>query len=273
LYPILLHIGSYSVHSFGVLLMLAFAAAVWRASKSAERAKAAAADDTTVPDSVDILDVSVWLILAGVLGARALFVALDWADYKDHPGTWLAIWEGGISFHGALIGGLAALIVFTVRRKLSFLKLVDICVPSVMLGYAIGRIGCFLNGCCYGIPTSMPWGVRFYEDGHWTVPSHPTQIYASIMAFVFFGMLVWLEHRKTFDGQILGWYLIFAAVERFVMEIWRGNVTSTVVRFGLTDVQFLCIGIFIAGIITLLVLRRRKSAGAPAEPALGAVSN
>jgi len=271
-HPILFHIGSYSVHSFGVLLMLAFAAAVYRANKAADQMKARD-DSPGTPDSVDLLDVSVWLILAGVIGARALFVALDWADYKSHPGSWFAIWEGGISFHGALIGGVIALVAFTVKRKLSFLKLVDICVPSVMLGYAIGRIGCFLNGCCYGTPTTLPWGVRFFEDGKWTQPSHPTQIYASAMGFLFFGLLVWLERRKSFDGQILGWYLIFAAVERFVMEIWRGGVTSTVVAYHLTDVQYLCLAILVVGIITLLVLRRRKSLGAPAEQALGAVTH
>lgn len=272
MHPILFHIGSYSVHSFGVMLMIAFAAAVYRAYTAAERLRRKD-DSPGTPDAVDVLDVSVWLILAGVIGARALFVALDWSEYKGHPGTWFAIWEGGISFHGALIGGLAALIVFTLRRHLSFLKLVDVLAPSVMLGYAIGRIGCFLNGCCYGVPTTMPWGVRFFDDGHWTPPSHPTQIYASLMGFFFFGLLVWLEKRKAYDGQILGWYLVFAAVERFVMEIWRAGVTSTIVAYHMTDVQFLCIGILIVGFVTILVLRRRKQPGATAKQALGAVTH
>lgn len=271
MHPILFHIGSYSVHSFGVMLMIAFAVSVLRAAKAAERLRRGKVEGA--PDSNDVLDVSVWLILAGVIGARAMFVALDWADYKSHPSTWAAIWEGGISFHGALIGGLIALIVFTVRRKLSFLKLVDVLAPSVMLGYAIGRIGCFLNGCCYGMPTTMPWGVRFYNNGHWTPPSHPTQLYASAMAFAFFGLLVWIERRKAFDGQVLGWYLILTAVERFVMEIWRAGVTSTVLALGLTDVQFLCIGIFVAGAVTLLLLRRRRPPLMSVTPPVEAVTH
>ena len=104
MHPVLFRVGSYSVHSFGVLLMLAFAAAVYRAYKATERAHAK--DPNAAPEAADLLDVSVWLILAGVLGARALFVALDWDHYKSHPGTWFAIWEGGISFHGALLGGI-----------------------------------------------------------------------------------------------------------------------------------------------------------------------
>jgi phosphatidylglycerol:prolipoprotein diacylglycerol transferase len=142
-----------------------------------------------------------------------------------------------------------------------------------MLGYAIGRIGCFFNGCCYGAPTNLPWGVRFFDDGHWTPPSHPTQIYASLMGFAFFALLAWIERRKSYDGQLLGWYLIFAAIERFVMEIWRGGYTSTVVAFGLTDVQFLCIGILVIGVVTLFVLRRRKAPVTPATPPLGAVTH
>ncbi len=113
-----------------------------------------------------------------------------------------------------------------------------------MIAYAIGRIGCLLNGCCYGAPTNMPWGMRFFDDGHWTPPSHPTQLYASLLSLVFFAGLVWLEKRQTYRGQIACWYLLGTATERFLMEIWRAGTTSDVVRVGpihfLTDVQWLC---------------------------------
>jgi phosphatidylglycerol:prolipoprotein diacylglycerol transferase len=268
MHPILFHIGSYAVHTFGVMLMIAFIAAAYRAYHTAAKLSGTPGS----PDPTDVLDVSVWVILAGVAGARALFIAIDWDQYRGHPGTWLAIWEGGISFHGALIGGLIAVAVFTIRRHISFLKLVDLLAPSLMLGYAIGRIGCFFNGCCYGMPTSMPWGVRFWDDTRnaWTVPSHPTQIYSSLMSFAFLAVLTRIERHKSFDGQLLGWYLIFAGIERFIMEIWRAGYTSTgIMAFGLTDVQYLCMVVGAIGAVTLVVLRRRHSA-VISRPPLGA---
>jgi phosphatidylglycerol:prolipoprotein diacylglycerol transferase len=225
MHPVLFQIGHYTVHTFGIILMIAFAVAVYRVYRAATRMAGVPGS----PDPMDVLDVSVWMILAGVVGARALFVAIDWSQYRGQPATWLAIWQGGISFHGALIGGLLAMFLYTWRRRISVLKLADLIAPSAMIGYAIGRLGCLFNGCCYGAPTNMPWGIRFFDDGHWTPPSHPTQLYASLLSFAFFGILVRLERHKQFDGQLLGWYLILAAIERFTMEIWRAGYTSTVV--------------------------------------------
>ncbi len=287
MHPILFHIGSFAVHSFGVMLMIAFALGVYRAYRAAGRlapvekqsdplpnpSPSKGREALGAPEAADVLDVSVWMILAGVIGARLMFVIIDWNDYRGHPGTWFALWEGGISFHGGLIGGLAAMLIYAWRRRISILKLGDLLVPSVMLGYAIGRIGCFLNGCCYGAPTTMPWGVVFHDDGLVTQPSHPTQIYASLMSFAFFAGLVWLERRKVFDGQIIGWYLILAAVERFVMEIWRAGYTSTIVAFGLTDVQFLCITLVVIGAGCLWTFRRRSLlVSSPPTPPVGAVA-
>jgi phosphatidylglycerol---prolipoprotein diacylglyceryl transferase len=265
MHPILFHIGSYAVHSFGVMLMIAFAASVLRAYRATIRIAPESPAAGGVPEPADVLDVGAWMILAGVIGARLMFVIIDWPDYRGHPGSWFALWEGGISFHGGLVGGLIAMAIYTKRRGISIVKLGDLLAPSVMLGYAIGRIGCFLNGCCYGGPTSMPWGVVFHDDGRVTPPSHPTQIYASLMSFAFLGVLIWLERNKSFDGQIIGWYLILASVERFVMEIWRAGYTSTVVAAGLTDVQFLCMALIAVGGCWLVVFRRRKPVAHPSQ--------
>lgn len=259
--PILFKIGSpehgFAIHSFGVLLMFAILAAFFVAMKSA--AKRTANKEKGAPSASDIVDVSQWMIFAGIFGARLLFIILDWGSYKGKPATWFAIWEGGISFHGALIGGMLALIAYCSFKKISFLKVADIFAPAVMIGYAIGRIGCLLNGCCYGAPTSAPWGVRFYDHGGWTSPSHPTQLYASILSLLFFGILLWMDSRRKFDGQLLAWYLIFAAIERFLMEIWRANVTSSgLYAFGLTDVQYLCIVLALAGTILIAILHNRR---------------
>ncbi|MEO7720165.1 MAG: prolipoprotein diacylglyceryl transferase [Capsulimonas sp.] len=269
MHPILFRIGAapggYAVHTFGVMMMLAFAVGIWRAVAAARRQKGEPGD---VPVDA-ILDAGTWMILAGIAGARLMFIIVDWSSYRDHPLSGLEIWNGGLSFHGALFGGLLALIVFCLIRRISILKITDLFAPSVMLSYAIGRIGCFFNGCCYGAPTTMPWGIRFNEDGqgHWTVPSHPTQMYSTILSLIFFGVLVWLERRKAFDGQLLCWYIILSATERFLMEIWRGGVTSTVVAWGLTDVQFLCLSMIALAGVGLAVLRRVGRRSSPGNTA------
>ena len=253
--PILFHIGSYGVHSYGVMLMLSFVLSLWRAFAYAKRRRAADPAFPMAPE--DVLDVGLWIMLGIVIGARLLFVALDWPTYSAHPLDALRVWEGGLSFHGGFFGVLIALGLFAWRRRIPFLVLGDVIAPSAMLGYAIGRVGCLLNGCCYGGPTDMPWGMRFFDDGHWTVRSHPTQLYSTLLSLVFFGVLVRMQRRQKFDGQISFWYVLFSAIERFVMEIWRANVTSTVYALGLTDVQWLCLSMAVVAIIFLALLRRR----------------
>ncbi len=261
MFPILFHHGAFVVHTFGPILMLAFLAALGRAYTVAKRQN----DPAISPDNV--LDVGIWMILCGVLGARLLFVALSWNQYRhapDFPGSILKVWEGGLSFHGGLFGGIAAAVVYCLIKRISILKIADLFAPSVMVAYAIGRIGCLLNGCCYGGPTEMPWGMRFFDDGHWTARSHPTQLYASLLSFALFAGLVWLESRRAYLGQVFCWYLIGASVERFLMEIWRAGTTSDVVAFGLTDVQLLCFAMASVALVGMVLLRRRY----PVRPAV-----
>lgn len=263
--PILFHIGSYGVHSYGVLLMCAIILSVWRAYTAASRRKT---NDPAYPISPDdVLDVTIWIVAGIVIGARLLFVAVDWSDYQGHFADIFRVWNGGLSFHGGLIGVIVALIIFSARRRIPFLTLADLIAPSAMLGYAVGRIGCFLNGCCYGAPTNMPWGVRFHDDGILTPPSHPTQLYSTALSLVFFGILVWMEQRRPFAGQVAFVYILFSAIERFIMEIWRAGTTSSGGAFGLTEVQWLCIAMAIVALVALRILKRR-GARLPNEPAL-----
>ncbi len=259
MFPVLFHAGSFVVHTYGVVLMLAFLVALGRAYTVAKRQ----ADPDMPPDN--ILDVGIWMIVIGVLGARLMFVVIGWHDYSrapDFPGNIFKVWQGGLSFHGGLFGGIGALVVYCLIKRMSILKVADLFVPSVMIAYAIGRIGCFLNGCCYGAPTAMPWGVRFLDDGtgHLTPPSHPTQLYATALAALFFIGLVYAERHRRYLGQVSCWFLLGTATERFIMEIWRAGTTSDVVRVGpihfLTDVQWLCLGLFALGLTGMAILRR-----------------
>jgi len=269
MFPVLFHVGTFVVHSYGVVLMLAFLVGLGRAYQVAKRQN----DPAIRPD--DVLDSGIWIIASSVLGARLLFVVVGWSQYRhapDFPGNIFKVWEGGLSFHGGLFGGIAAGVVYCLLKRMPILKVADLFAPSVMIGYAIGRLGCLLNGCCYGGPTSMPWGMRFFDDGHWTVRSHPTQLYASLLSFVFFAGLVWLEGHRRYLGQIACWYLIGASVERFLMEIWRAGTTSDVLALGLTDVQWLCLAMASVALTGMALLSRRYpvkplSKSLPMEPA------
>lgn len=258
MFPILFHIGSFVVHTYGVVLMLAFLVALGRAYRVAQRQN----DPALRPD--DVLDAGIWMIVCGVFGARLMFVVIGWNQYRhspDFPGNLFKVWEGGLSFHGGLFGGIAAAVVYCLIKRISILKIADLFAPSVMVAYAIGRIGCLLNGCCYGGPTEMPWGIRFQNEnaplGVLTPPSHPTELYASLLSFVFFAGLVWLERHRTYFGQIACWYLIGASVERFLMEIWRAGTTSDVVALGLTDVQWLCLAMATVALTGMAILRHK----------------
>ncbi len=267
MFPVLFHIGGFVVHTYGILLMIAFLTALGRAYSVAKWQA-----DPAVPAD-NILDVGIWMIAVGVVGARLMFVALEWSSYRsapDFPGSIFKVWEGGLSFHGGLFGGFAALLGYCLIKRLSILKVADLFAPSVMIAYAIGRIGCLLNGCCYGAPTSLPWGMRFNDDGHWTVPSHPTQLYAAFLGTLFFLGLVWVERHRRYLGQVSCWFLIGTATERFIMEIWRAGTTSDVVTVGpihfLTDVQWLCLGLAAIGLTGMAILRRRYPVPPSARP-------
>lgn len=258
MHPILFQHGSFVLHTYGVVLMLAFLAALGRTYGVAKRRN----DPTLQPDNV--LDVGIWMIVVGVICARLLFVAVGWSDYRyapDFPANIFKVWQGGLSFHGGLFGGIGALIGYCLIKRISILKMADLFAPAVMIAYVIGRLGCLLNGCCYGAPTNMPWGMRFFDDGHWTPPSHPTQLYASVLSLFFFAGLVWLEGRRTYYGQISCWYILGSAIERFLMEIWRAGTTSDLIKVGpihfLTDVQWLCLGMAVIAVAGMTVLRRK----------------
>ena len=255
MFPVLFHLGSFTLHTYGVVLMLAFLVALGRAYQVAKRQD----DPRLSPDG--ILDVGIWMIVIGTVGARLMFVALDWDQYRHAPLGIFKVWEGGLSFHGGLFGGIGALIGYCLVKRLSILKVADLFAPSVMIAYVIGRLGCLLNGCCYGAPTTMPWGIRFHDDGIVTPPSHPTQLYASLLSLIFFAVLVRMERHRAYFGQLSCWYILLAATERFLMEIWRAGTTSDLIRVGpihfLTDVQWLCLVMATVAIMGMAVFRRK----------------
>ena len=247
----LLHIGPIEIHSYGTLLMLGFVAGVLLARREARRLGLS----PELP-----LDLAIWLLIAGVVGARGLFVALNWIDFAPRPFEVFYIWnQGGLSFHGGLLGGLLAGALFARRRQVSLATLADMNAAPLALGYGIARFGCLLNGCCYGCPTSLPWGVRFplYPDSAITTdPSHPTQVYAALASFAILAALLWARPRLLVRGQLFLLYLALYSVARSAIEVLRKGYTARVLFDGITQAQVASALIFIAAVIGFVWLGR-----------------
>ncbi len=248
------------------MLAIAFAAGIWHAVNSAKKRP----QEGISPE--DTLDVSVWMILSGVLFARLVFVALDPNPSQYNVKNILAVWNGGISFDGALGGALFAMAIFCKVKKIPFLAMADRCAAPAMIGYAIGRVGCLLNGCCYGGVCNLPWAMRFQIDTvngvtYWTPPSHPTQLYATLISLVWYGILTWRENKgRAYIGELTCLYMIFSAIERFTIEIWRAGTTSDYIHgTPFTTAQAFCLVLLAIGVGGMMYLRRnltpRKGAG------------
>jgi phosphatidylglycerol:prolipoprotein diacylglycerol transferase len=259
MYPVLFHPQhwSFTIRSYGVMLFIAFMLAIWHAVSSAKRRPQ---EGISVEET---LDVSIWMILSGILFARLIFVLLDPDPSQYNIKNVFAVWNGGISFDGALFGALLAMLVYCRVKHIVFLNMADRMAAPAMIGYAIGRIGCLLNGCCYGRPTDLPWGIRFQEQigsiTYWTQPSHPTQLYATLISLVWYALLTWRERRgRAFIGELTCIYMMLSAVERFTIEIWRAGATSDYVRnTGLTTAQFFCFILLAAGATGMIYLRTK----------------
>lgn len=209
MHPVLFYVGSYPIMSYGVMaavgVMVGILVVLWEGRRLGW-------------DPDHLLDLSLYLVLAGVLGSRLLYVAIEWERFAGRPLDLFRIWEGGLSWFGALGAGLAVAVWWTRRHKIGLAVLGDLIVLGVAAGYPFGRIGCFLNGCCYGHPTSLPWAVAFPFDG---VPRHPTQLYSLVFGALIFFVLWRTRTRKPFDGYLLWMYFLLYAAYRFVLDFWR----------------------------------------------------
>ena len=200
-------------------------------------------------------------MLCGLIGARLTYAALNYHDFAADPLAIAAVWDGGLTFHGGLAAGIVAGYLYTLRTKTRPGLFADLVAPSLALGYAIARIGCFLNGCCYGRPYDVLWAVRFRADGgpDITVPSHPVQLYSSAANLLIFLVLISLEKRRLAPGSLFGVWLVLSGVERFAMEVFRRGVTADVIWNGFTQAQAVS-GLLVISGVTVIALSYRQEA-------------
>ena len=260
------------IWSYGVFLMLAFAAGIaWAVREARIRGL----------DADVVLDLAFFVLVGSIIGARLLHVILEFEYYRLHPGAIWSEWGWGLSFHGGLLGGMLAGLLFSRSRRLSFGTLADIAAPSIALGYAIARVGCFLRGCCYGAPTNLPWGCRFLLDptadphhpgvGVWTAPSHPTQLYAAAASLAIFGLLLWLRGRLRARGQLFLAYLALYSAARWGVEILRRGYSAQSIGADawLTEAQVASMIILVIALAGIRLLARREARAASHESKRG----
>ncbi len=239
------------------MMALAFLAGLWTATLRARRENIS---------GERVADVTLWLMVGAILGARIVYVTTYWKqEFADQPLSEIfMIQHGGLVYYGGLIGATIAGMIYIHWKKMPLWKTADVFAPSIALGSVFGRIGCLLNGCCYGRACSLPWAISFPADNPLhppTTPVHPTEIYDALLNLVLYIFLAWLFRRKKFDGQIFATYLIVYAVFRSIVEYFRGDYPPDHVHFtfGLTSAQLVSVPIFIIGLALAAVLSRRTS--------------
>jgi phosphatidylglycerol:prolipoprotein diacylglycerol transferase len=254
MHPIAFDLGPFPIHWYGIMVALAFVAGLWTASRRCLRSGIAAEE---------IIDLGPWLILGAIVGARTLYVVSYWREsFAGRPiGEIFAVWRGGLVYYGGLIGATLACILYLRAKKLPFWKVADILAPSSALGCVFGRIGCLLNGCCYGRACDLPWAIRFPAGNPLnppTYPVHPTQIYDSLLNLCLYAGLAWLYRHKKFDGQVFGVYLVGYALLRSFVELFRGDYPAYQHYLGgwATPAHLVSFGILAAGLVLLWALSR-----------------
>lgn len=251
MHPILFRVGPLPIYSYGTMLALAFLVGIALAQK---RSKKMGIDPNL------ILDLSIYILIGALVGSRLLYVATDWSNYREAPLNIIKIWEGGLAFQGGLFGAVIVSFWYLKRKKISPWKVGDIIIPSAALGHAIGRIGCFLNGCCYGKPTGLPWGVTFppgsFAANHFGIEHHlhPVQLYSMLINVIIFIILIKFTSRAKYVGQVFWLYGILYGAGRFGLEFLRAEHQA--VLFFLNIYQLISIGLLALSLIMLKVLSR-----------------
>lgn len=210
--PVAFKLFGISVHWYGIIIASAIMIGVWLAMREAKRRG-------MEPDT--IIDLCLWAVPLAVIGGRLFYVIFTWDMFKDNPVSMLYVWEGGLAIYGAVMGGAVAVYIFSRRRKLSFIGLLDILAPSLILGQAMGRWGNFFNQEAYGnlvTDPSMQWfpfAVYIQNDASWHLA---TFFYESVWCFLVFGFLLWYQKRQKRTGNVILWYFLLYGIERAFVE-------------------------------------------------------
>ena len=259
------------VHSYGVMIFCACASAlamaVWRTRR-----------EKVITEAV--YELATWLFLGGVIGAR-LFFFIQHPEAFHRVGDLFRTWEGGNVFYGCILGGLTGSILYWLRRPFPFLRMCDVAAPAVAIGAAVGRIGCFLNGCCHGSDCELPWSVRFPAGSHaWmrqinagqidpgdalSLPVHPTQLYSAGAGLVLLGLLLQFARRRSrVPGEVMALLMVVYPLTRWPIEAIRSDEPAAFL--GMSWAQNISVLLLLAGLGTWWLVRRGRGEGSGMAP-------
>ena len=255
--PVLLSLGHIHIGWYGIIVTLAVVAGVWVATREARR-RGVSVDHT--------LDLAVWAVVGGLIGAR-LFHVIDKLDYyMTYPFAALAFWQGGLAIWGAIAGGAVAAALYARRHKLPLARLADAAAPALLVGQMIGHVACVINGDSTGTPTTLPWGFVYVNPGAMVpsdllgVPTHPYPVYDILWMGVVLGVIWTLRSRVKTEGVLFLTYVSLYAVGRFFLTFVR---REAVWFWGLQEAQVVSlVALAVAGVALYLVLRRTQARAA-----------
>jgi phosphatidylglycerol---prolipoprotein diacylglyceryl transferase len=227
MHPILFQVGGINIYSYGVLVASGVLAGLWYSRKWAPRAG-------LDPDKV--WNMGIYTVLVALLVAKVWLILSDWSYYQANPRDIfsLSTFQSGGTFYGGIVGAILMIGLYSYFQKMRLLPVMDTLAAGLPLGHAIGRLGCFAAGCCYGKPTTVAWGVTFTNPAAAQLAGtplgvhlHPTQLYEAGAEFINFLILIWVGKRQRFTGQILGTYFLLYGIERGTIEFFRGDPGRT----------------------------------------------
>jgi phosphatidylglycerol:prolipoprotein diacylglycerol transferase len=266
-FPRLFHIGNFNLPTYGLLVALGVLIGLWISVRNSEKQGI---------NGDDAWNFGILVVLCGIIGAKILYIINDWSYYTAHPGEIFSLGtlQAGGVFSGGLIAALAAAAWYIRKHNMRALGTCDAFSPGLALGHAIGRVGCFAAGCCYGKPTHHFWGVTFTNPlaRAWVgTPLNeslePTQLFESAVELANFLILMWMLKRKKFDGQVFAAYLILYGVARYFLEFIRDDPGRGSVFGGLmTGTQLISICLVITGSL-IWYLRSSVPKPVPAQAA------
>lgn len=266
MHPVLLKLGPIEIHAYGLLLAISFMVGIYWAMARAEKRKIS---------KNDILDFSIIVVLCAIIGSRFFYVITHTDEFK---GRWLdtinpiqstgEVGISGLSMLGGVVMVLIALVVFCWRKKISILKLADVLAPIFALGIMLTRVGCFLNGCCFGKPGDQPWCMVFPLNSPagstlQGIHIHPTQLYSSLYGLIILIIVLLFDRKPRPDGFIMSIFFMLYGVARFVIDFVRYYETSVQFHFlkhTFTFNQAISFFMFLVGLVFLILIQRRKSA-------------
>lgn len=247
--PVLFEMFGLEIHSYGLMLAIAFIIGIYGLRKLVME------KGLTEIDFDMIVDLAVWILIGAIVGARLAYIITEFRYFMMFPWEMFKISSGGLAFHGGLIGGFLAGYWFTKKKRIATWKLADLASPWIALGYSVVRVGCLLNGCCYGKITSLPWALRCSAQD--SLLRHPTQIYSMLGSLILFLILFKLRNHKQYPGFLFLLYIGLYSILRFSVEFFREG-PMVFPWLSLAQVVCLVLGVLAFGIMGWQFNRYKK---------------